>query len=193
MWKVIAPWSHPNMDVVDVKKRPPDFIPPAIITSDAARGFITQTWMKKLSQSQIFSPQNIASIGPGRILFCSSSLITRDPSITASVSGVIMFFLSAAFCTAGVQRRNNTARKRRRRSIPSCVNQLRSKTLRIKQQNVVFVISSTATSVVTNRCYKMIKLWLNYKLSSKALHNLHPIHTAAAVRRRASCWPDRRD
>lgn len=92
LWKVIGPWSHPNMDVVDVKKRPPDFIPPAIITSDAAGGFITQTWMKKLSQSQIFSPQNIASIGPGRILFCSSSLITRDPSITASVSGVIMFF-----------------------------------------------------------------------------------------------------
>lgn len=67
-------------------------IPPAIITSDAAGRFITQTWMKQLSQSQIFSPQNIASIGPGRILFCSSSLITRDPSITPSVSGVIMFF-----------------------------------------------------------------------------------------------------
>lgn len=145
-----------------------------------------------LTVSNIFPPKHC--INRAR----ENSLLQLESNYQRSIHQTVCIrcdhgFLSAAFCTAGVQRRDNAARKRRRRSIPSCVNQLRSKTVRIKQQNVVFVISSTATSVVTNRCYKMIKLWLNYKLSSKALCNLHPIHTAAAVRRRASCWPDRRD
>lgn len=142
---------------------------------------------KALTVSNIFPPKHC--INRAR----ENSLLQLESNYQRSIHHTICIRCDHVFLSAAVQRRNNTARKRRRRSIPSCVNQLRSKTLRIKQQNVVFVISSTATSVVTNRCYKMIKLWLNYKLSSKALHNLHPIHTAAAVRRRASCWPDRRD